>query len=108
MIGVTGDLRGASIDLQHRLLVDELRLDVVELLADPLAGVRFAFQAPAAHRPAAEREIQAGLLELGEHRLFDLIERQGASGDPVLRLLEDARHLADAVRADTPARPRIG
>ena len=69
-------------------------LDVVELLLEPLGGVGLAAQPAAADRAASEREEEPRLLELGQDRLLDLVERDGAPGGAVLGLLERARRSA--------------
>ena len=66
-------------------------------------GERLAAQPAAADRAAAEREVDARIVELGQDRLLDLIERQRPAGDAVRQPLERARNLPDALVADSSA-----
>src|SRR3982750_868291 len=59
---------------------DELDLDLGELFLETLRGVGLAAQAAAADGAAAEREEQPRILEPGQDRLLDLVERHRASG----------------------------
>ena len=81
---------------------DELRLDVGELLVEPIAGVGLAAQPAAADGAAAERQVQPRLLELGKDRLLDLVERDGRPRGAERGLVERAGDLLDgAAGADS-------
>src|SRR5207247_399106 len=65
--------------------------------------IRLASQSASANRSAAKREKDARIVEAGQNRLFDLVERDHAAGQSVLKALERPWDLPDAVRRIVPA-----
>src|SRR4051812_39890229 len=76
-------------------VIDELDLDLGELFLETLRRVSLAAQAAAADGAAAEREEQPRILEPGQDRLLDLVERQRASGSTERGPIEGAGDLFD-------------
>src|SRR6266545_67923 len=83
------------VDMVHVTVGAELRLAFGELFLEAFRGICLAAQPSAAERAAAEREIEARLLELRKDRLLDLVERYRAAGGTKRVLVEGAGDLLD-------------
>ncbi len=75
----------------------ELGRRLGELGLEPVGGVGLAAQPSAPGRAHAEREVDTRIRELGQDRLFDLVQRDAPACGPELPLVERALDLADAV-----------
>src|SRR6185503_6540930 len=87
-VAVDADALGAGRALGHRF---------GKLLLYARRGERLAAQPAAAGRAAADGEKHPRVVEAGENRLLDLIERDRAPADAVRQPLEGAGNLADAL-----------
>src|SRR5439155_25697758 len=92
------DLAGIALDLDALRAGDALTGDSGELLLEPPRHKGLTAQPSAANGPAAEREIDARIVELRQHRLLDLIERERPPGDAMRQPLERAGNLSNALR----------
>src|SRR6266851_4839641 len=90
-----GDRVGETIEPIHVAIVDELRLDVVELFVEPVRGIGLAAEPAAADAAATERQVEARLLEVGKDRLLDLVQRHRPTCGAPRRLVERTRNLLD-------------